>query len=133
MKSDEQIMQELERATDGLMWMSESDYPFEVVLFEDAVETTPALLRHLAAQPLCAPVAVESLDDFFRPAVTNYPGQDEAARQAAEKYRRLVQSIKTNLQDSAVYRVGEINIQVYIVGKAPSGRLLGISTRVVET
>lgn len=31
MKTDNEITKELQQATDGLLWMSESDYPFEAV------------------------------------------------------------------------------------------------------
>jgi hypothetical protein len=32
-----------------------------------------------------------------------------------------------------VYRIGEVNMPVYIIGKSSSGSWLGLSTRVVET
>lgn len=133
MRTDEQIADALRQATDGLWMMSESDYPFEVVSFEQAFETTPADLRRRAGQPADALFAVESVDDFFRAAVTDHEGQGEEARRLALRYRELLRVLKTNLQDVRVYRVGQINIPIYILGRAPSGSWVGLSTRIVET
>lgn len=132
MKSDEQIMEELRQAAGGLMMMSESDYPFEVVNWEQSAEVTPDFLRGLTGQPQ-AIVSVESVEDFFRAALKEHEGQAERERQAVEQYRRLLLVLAANLADVRVYKVGEINIAAFVVGKAPSGRWLGLSTRVVET
>ena len=47
MKSDEQLLTELAQVTDGLLFMSESDYPFEPVRWSDQAELTPDALRRL--------------------------------------------------------------------------------------
>ncbi|MDQ3743999.1 MAG: nuclease A inhibitor family protein [Acidobacteriota bacterium] len=41
--------------------------------------------------------------------------------------------LEENLTDLKAYRVGLINIPVYVVGRSASGNWLGVSTRVVET
>jgi hypothetical protein len=126
MKSDEQIVLELKQATEGLLLMSESDYPFEIVEWAGTDEISTASLQRLSGQPTDSPVSIQSLDDFFRPAVSE-------TRADAKRYQALLQLLKGNLTDVKVYRVGEINIPVYIVGKSPTGNWLGLSTRVVET
>lgn len=133
MKNDEQIAEALRQATAGLWMMSESDYPFEVIRWEQTIEVTPAQLRRMAAQPADALVATESVDDFFRAAVADHEGQSEEAHRVVLKFRELLQLLKTNLQDVRVYKVGQVNIPVYILGRAPSGSWMGLSTRIVET
>jgi len=133
MQTDEQILAELKQASENLLMMSESDYPFAVIRWEQMAEVIPDFLRREAAQPPGALVAVESLEDFFRAATTVHEGQSFEARQAVERYRRLVQVLRKNLRDARVYKVGQVNIPVYIAGRAPSGNWLGLSTRVVET
>ena len=132
MKTDEQIITELERAAAGLMLMSESDYPFEVVRWEQLTEVTVDDLRHLTGQPQ-ALVVFENIEDFFRPSITERAGQSETERQIVEKYRGLLRTLSENLEDLRVYKVGERNIPVFIVGRAPSGCWLGLSSRVIET
>jgi hypothetical protein len=41
--------------------------------------------------------------------------------------------LKAELTDLRVYRVGSTDIDVYILGKHPSGAWLGLKTKVVET
>lgn len=50
-----------------------------------------------------------------------------------QKFQTLVTKLKDNLTDIKVYRLGTIDIDVYIVGKTPSGDLAGIFTKVIET
>lgn len=133
MKSDEQILGELRRASEQLLMMSESDYPFDVVRFAETAAPTPDFLRRESGQAADAQVAVETVEDFFRAATTEHDGQTDEARRTAEAFRVLTQTLKTNLEDVRVYKVGAVSIAVYVVGRAPSGSWLGLSTRVVET
>ncbi len=51
MKSYEQLLAELEGATEGLTFMSESDYPLEVIRWEGTDEISPEFIRESAGQP----------------------------------------------------------------------------------
>lgn len=133
MKTDDEILQELKAASDGLLMMSESDYPFEVVRWDEVHEPSPAHLRKMSGQADDAPVISDSVENFFRAAVTEREGQRPEDQQTARKFQRLLQAIKDHLEDVSVYKVGEINMPVYIIGRSPSGHRLGLSTRVVET
>jgi hypothetical protein len=133
MKSDEQILAELEQATAGLFFMSESDYPFGVVRWEGLPEVTPQFLRGVTGQNADAPVAIQSVEAFFGGALAAEELKGKREWVALTGYQALVQLLKDSLDDLRVYRVGEINIPVFIVGRSKSGNWLGISTRVVET
>jgi hypothetical protein len=133
MKSDEDIVSELERLTAGLLFMSESDYPFEIVYWKGLQEMSAQYLRGLTATAEEVPVESVSVDRFFRVGMNAENRQTDESRLEAQKYRDLVQLLKDNLDKLKVYRVGKINIPVYIIGRSPSGNWLGIATRVVET
>jgi hypothetical protein len=133
MKSDEEIIEELKRMTTGLLFMSESDYPFEVVYREGQNEMSPEYLRELSGQPADSRVEVKSVDDFFRVAVSEPDWKGEAEIAVAGRYQALLRLLKENLDELKVYRVGEINIPVFIIGRSKTGNWLGVSTRVVET
>ena len=125
MKSDEEIMAEIEEAAAGLLFMSEADYPLEPLRLEGAGEPDPGRLRELAGQASDAPVEVRSLEEFFRPATSEQPWKAGAELASARRFQ--------NLADVRVYGIGEVNMPVYIIGKSSSGSWLGLSTRVVET
>jgi hypothetical protein len=133
MKTDEQILKELERGIAGLSFMSESDYPFAVVRWDSAHEMTGPYLRGLTGESADAPFEVESLEDFFGPAAAEADWKGAAELETAKSYQALIRLLKDNLEDVRVYKVGKINIPVYIIGRSPAGSWLGISTRVVET
>jgi hypothetical protein len=135
MKSDEQVSAELRDATRGLLFMSESDYPFEIVRWKggEEEEASAERLRRLAGLEPTAPVGEQTLADFFRVAAGEQEWKDEAQLQSARRYQRLLKLLEENLTDVRVYRVGTINIGVYVLGRSEEGNWLGISTRVVET
>lgn len=44
-----------------------------------------------------------------------------------------MQALKDNLSDISVYRIGQINIDAYIIGQTQDGDLAGVVTKLVET
>ncbi len=133
MRSDEELLDELERAAEGILFMSEADYPFETLYWKGLSEISPKFLRSLTGHSDSSPIEIVSLDDFFRVALSEESWRSEEDRQAAGKYSNLVRILKDDLDVAKVYRVGEINIPVYIVGRNRTGNWLGVATRVVET
>ena len=68
--TDEALAQELEQATAGLEMMSEPDYPFKVIRWDDTQELTPEQLRRESGGDATAPVAERDLDDLFQAATS---------------------------------------------------------------
>jgi hypothetical protein len=133
MKSDEEILKELEQGTAGLSFMSEADYPFEIVSWGAMNEIAFDYLRGQAGAQGDAPVKVVSPEKFFAAAMSEPQWKGEPELAVARRYQALLRLLKENLGELKVYKVGEINIAVYIVGKAMSGNWVGLSTRAVET
>jgi len=115
-RSDEEISEELRKASLGLFYMSESDYPFELIRWDGRTEITSEFLRSVASQPTDCPVQETDFEAFL-----------------SGRYQNLAQLMESNLSNLKVYKVGRINMPVYVVGRSPEGSWLGISTRVVET
>jgi hypothetical protein len=58
----------------------------------------------------------------------------EAAELAqVNRYTELLHAIESHLAEPQVFRVGEVEIAIYIVGKTPDGDLVGLKTHAVET
>jgi hypothetical protein len=133
-KSESQLTQELHRAIEGLLFMSESDYPFQVIEWEQQIEITPDYLRRqtAGASPQ-TPVRTQGIDDFFRAASSEPSWKQGAELDTARKYQSLVQLLKESLSELMVYRVGEVSITIYILGKSETGSWQGLTTQVVET
>jgi Nuclease A inhibitor-like protein len=125
-----EIIDRLQQATTDLVWTSESDYPFEVITWSKDTELNPTALFKL---PTDTAIATTTLEDFFTPALTteDWFGDEEVA--TVDRYHKLVDAIASNLSDVMVFRVGEVEITVYIVGRTSDGNLVGLKTQVVET
>src|SRR5687767_1204964 len=117
MINDEHLLAQLKKESDGLLVMSESDYPFEMVKWDGSIEISPEFLRSLTNEPAESRVEEISLEQFL----------------ASGPFEHLERFLRKHLKDLKVYKVGAINIPVYIVGKSPEGNWLGLSTRVVQT
>jgi hypothetical protein len=114
--------------------MSESDYPLEVIRWDGSEQLSPEYLRNVAGSGLLGESRGDlTLDEFFRVPAGEQEWKGEEQLAEARKYQRLRQLLEENLTGIKVYRVGEINIGVYVVGMSAEGNWLGISTRVVET
>ncbi|RCJ27191.1 nuclease A inhibitor family protein [Nostoc sp. ATCC 53789] len=126
------IVEKLKKASTGLLMMSESDYPFEVVQWEGAAPATQEkILQLTGSQNL--PVEVVELDYFLRNCAFEQEWHNELQKKDVKRFQTLMQTLKDNLSDISVYRVGQINIDAYIIGQTQDGDLAGVVTKLVET
>lgn len=130
-----EIIAKLQQAADNLLMLSESEYPFEVFYWtgESQESLTNQKLLQLTGHPPETSIETVELDYFFRNCAQEKAWHDEAQKENVSKFQLLVKTIKENLTNIQVYRLGTINIDVYVVGAIPSGDLAGISTKLVET
>ena len=126
------LLQKLQTAIDGLQWMSESDFPFEVVRWPQPPELTSEHLLKLTDHAPETPVQTEAIEAFFEWAIQpqDWHSPEEAAD--VERYQTLLQLLQNHLQDPQVYRLGEVNVDIYILGKADE-EWIGVKTQAVET
>ena len=90
-------------------------------------------MLQLTNHPREAPVKVVSVDDFFAIATQEEDWHDEEERETVQRFQNLVSVLKQNLSQLQVYRVGNTNIDAYIVGVTDGGEWAGLSTKLVET
>jgi len=99
----------------------ETDAPFEVINWQTQGELTPVKLLQLTNHPPDAPVEVASVDDLFAIVTQEEDWHDEEERETVKRFQNKVSVLKQNLSQLQVYRVGNTNINAYIVGVTPSG------------
>jgi len=73
-----------------------------------------------------------AVDGFFAIA-TQEEDWHEEEQETVQRFQNLVSVLKQNLSQLQVFRVGSIEIDVYIVGVTGGGGLAGLSTKLVET
>ena len=116
-----------------MLFLSESDAPFEVIHWQTQEQLTPAKLLQLMNHLPDAPVKLRTVDDFFAIATQEEDWHDQEEREMVQRFQNLVSVWKQNLSQLQVYRGGNTNINAYIVGVTDGGEWAGLSTKLVET
>jgi hypothetical protein len=127
-----EIIDRLKQVTVDLLWSSESDYPFEIVTWARDVEMIPAVLFSDLLDPNSVVESI-ALTDFFAPVLTIEDWYEAEELAQVDRYTDLLDSIESNLSEVKVFRMGEVEIAIYIVGKTPDGDIVGLKTHAVET
>jgi hypothetical protein len=116
-------LQAITTASAGLMYPSETDAPFEPFCW-----TTPAggsARSQVAAHARKGQTIQEvPLNDFF----AELDDSDDA-----DRFRTLRQVMESQLAGLKIFRLGQIKIDVYLIGKTRSGAWAGLHTISVET
>ena len=135
MPSDSELVTQLQEATKDLRWVSESDAPFEVVDWNDCSlgRLDDDTLLKLTNQPEPKPIETMDFDQFFDypTQVQDWHGEEETA--IAHQYQAIADTLKQNLHNLKVYRIGEIQLDIYILGMTDDGKIVGLATKAVET
>ncbi|WP_013334519.1 nuclease A inhibitor family protein [Gloeothece verrucosa] len=128
------LVTKLSKASEGLVYISESDYPYEVIHWDNPnVPLTKDLIAQKANISEGTPCSEVAFDDFFNLDAPDPDWYGEEEKQEAAKQRNLMKIMKDHLTDLKVYRFGEVEIAIYIVGKAANGEIIGLKTTAIET
>ncbi len=116
----------VERAARGLLLPSESDEPIDMVRWDDgAAELDDGAVLRLAGREPGTRLDRTDLADVFRDA---FRGPD------ADRFRELARAIEAAVDSVRVYRLGDVEKDVYVVGRTRGGGgWAGIRSRVVES
>ena len=125
-------LQEIQNAADGLYFISETDAPFDLVHFNTNSKSVEDYLKQVNNKKP-AVIETRTLDDFFKSSTTSYPTDTQEQSGRVQRFKFLKETLEHNLSEIIVYRIGQIQIDVYILGKIKDGTYAGLHTRQVET
>ena len=120
------------KASEGLLYPSESDYPFQYFYNNQTASLpSPQQFTKLIGQQGQQVTQVD-FDEFFNQLIKNQRalGADAAI---LKRYQFLRQVFKDRFTTLTVYRVGRIQVQVYITGVNSSCGMAGLKTISIET
>jgi Nuclease A inhibitor-like protein len=122
----------LREASQSLLYPSESDEPFEPVSWGSVTgELSPARVRQAVGAGPGKKVEEIALEEFFKSLTQRIEGAPE--EEDPGKFKALQAVVNQHLQDTKVFRVGSVNIDVYVVGKSVDGEWVGLKTKAIET
>jgi len=128
------IKDELAKATKDLLFQSESDEPFEVFEWKDSgSQPMQQALRGLSGSGESVPVREVALHEFFAPLIEAQDWHGDEEKETVCRYKSLLETITQRLADPKVYKVGEVELDIFVVGGVGAGAFAGIRTKAVET
>jgi hypothetical protein len=126
----------LQRAIAGLTYSSESDRPFIVVRLDDPSPDRPldaAYLRERLRVPADAAVELRTIDDVLARHTHRTDPYDVETQRVRPRYEALQALCERVLDGAVAVRVGRTEVQLWLLGRAPDGGLLGLRTVAIET
>jgi len=152
---DAEIKTEIEKASSGLLFMSESDYPFTYVSAPLSGSITESAVRKAFAADVDGdPAADKPMTSLVGMTATweDWKGQNHNCADpnddspegiaACQKMRTLEQVLESNLTDIQIFYFGAkgtpgsvdgIGVSIFIVGRSPSGKMVGVRTIAIWT
>jgi hypothetical protein len=134
-KTKTDLLGQIKEATKGLTYMSENDFPleaFRLELKDKNTITEKDILKATKHVPK-TPVELYDFDNFFLMPTQEQDWHSAEEKKSVKRYQKLDKLLRDNLSDLQVFKIGEVERDVYVVGKSKSGEFLGVSTKVVET
>lgn len=128
----EAVVPALTEASDDMLYMSESDYPFTSVFLAGKTGVTDAQLAVEFGHEGQI-IDVRDYDTWMGRLTTEEDWMDEWSLGEVAKYRELDEALRQNLTNLRVVRFGEVEIHVYIVGETACGDTAGLKTIAIET
>jgi Nuclease A inhibitor-like protein len=130
----EALVQQLAIAVTNLNWPSETDAPFEVLPWTEPSTAKLDAKQVLEQADLAPETPVETLDldTFFEPTLPQ-PWHSAEEQAIAEQFQTLQTLLHQSLEDIQIFRCGEVEIEIYIVGRSPKGDWIVLHTTAVET
>lgn len=129
------VRERLDAAAEGLLFISESESPFE---FEELAggapaELTPDAVRAALGEPEGTPVAELTLDRFLAGHIEDADPADPVAQEQVTRFQALKQALTESLSDVRVFRVGDVQVRYHALGRTPDGKVAGLAASALET
>lgn len=126
-------VEKIKAAAEGLFFMSESDYPFEAIEIDTTSDELETRLKKLSGHDDDAVVEQQTLDYFLRNSVALRPTDTGEEQALAHRFLQLKGVLAENLGQVEAYRVGEVQVDIFIIGVLEEGKYAGLRTKSIET
>lgn len=125
------LAERIEKVARGLYYISETDSQIVAFVGEKAsVADAETLLRQIKSSES---VEERDFEDFFKRLTEMQEWFGEGETRDANKFNDLKRLLEENLRELKVFKVGKIEIDVFVVGLDKENVLTGIRTKAVET
>jgi len=130
---EDELKKQLKKVSEGLFFISETDAEILPFFGRQAQAVTKEEILKQSENAANTPLEERDFAGFFKrlTEIQDWFGDEEKA--TAQKFAELRDLLQRNLRDLKVFKIGKIQIDVYVVGLDAENNLLGIKTKAVET
>ncbi len=119
--------------TKNLFYISETDAEIIPFTFRQAACVTAAEVLFQSGHDANDPVETIAPDTFFSRLMATKDWFGPREKERAARFAALKTELEKELKDIKVFRVGKVQIEIFVVGLDGEGRLAGVKTKAVET
>lgn len=119
----------------NLLYPSESDEPLEWIDIAQA-QPSPLTINNLLVYlsiPLDTFVEEMAVENFWTPVTIIEEWYEEEERQTVAQFLQLKSLLETHLKNFQAFRVGQTEIDLYLLGQTANDQWAGLKTKVIET
>jgi len=126
-----QLISQLKQHIDGLWLPSETEAPWTVPTWTLTTGKSAELLQVLR-RAAATPISEISLEALMAQVQRRCRGYGEEGKTIAQRHRALFEFLDTVGDRWRVFRIGEVTVDVVVVGETPAG-YVALQTQSVET
>lgn len=132
-KDSEKLFIRIAVACKELTYVSETDAEVTPYAPPNTDAKAPEIISQHAGRSVDDLVEEVSFSAFFQRLTTirDWYGERETLR--AKKFLELQKLLEEDLTELKVYRLGRIQIDIFVVGRDQNGLLMGVTTKAIET
>ena len=123
----------IERACKDIFYQSETDAPVEPFSRGNAAALTIQMMLEKTGKSERFPAEEMDAEKFFDRVTKINDWYSDAQAENARKFAFLIKLLAENLGDLRVFKIGKIQIDIYVVGIDDEENLAGVTTKAVET
>ncbi len=130
---DDNLAEQVKIAVRGLYYISETDALIQPFVGKQARAVSKQEILSQTKKEADSTIEEKDFAGFFArlTEIQEWFGDEE--KQIAQKFVQLKELLEKHLRDLKVFRIGEIQLDIYVVGLDAENNLLGIETKAVET
>lgn len=130
-----ELLEVLKSLTEDLLFTSESDYPFEIFIWELKTETVSIenvrqYLENMEENTLIETLTVEKI---LRSMSRSRPYYSAERKEKANRIKQIISFFDTQVADAKAFKIGEIERDIYILGIVSNEYVIGLKSISVET
>lgn len=132
---EKSLREQIDELSSDLMYPSESDEKIEYFEMEFSTEQKVALSDFRMFNGIRPEITISEItfEDFFAPLIKMEDWFGEEEKKWAEDSLKLKYLLSENVKDIEVLKVGSVEIDVYLFGRADECKWVGLKTKVIET